>query len=118
MSLNANTPSSSRFSVNSSNHSGKSRNRFPGTGTLSLFLFVSLVSVRFRNRFPDARMFVLSLRVVAGLDEESSDVSCGNYVGDVLALELEEPVDNPGTTTSTNFSVLHKIFPFLIRCGF
>ena len=49
-------------------------------------------------------MPVLRRRVIAGLDEESSDVSCGNDAGDVLALELEEPVDNPGTTIGTQFS--------------
>ena len=42
----------------------------------------------------------------AGVDEESSDESCGHDVEDVLALELEEPVDNPGTTIGTEFSVL------------
>ena len=77
-SLDANTPSPSSFSVNSSDHFGKSRSRFPDAGTL-----------------------VLSLRVVAGLGEESSDVPCGNNVEDVLALELEEPADNPGTEIGT-----------------
>ena len=100
MSLDANTPSSSRFVVNSSNHSGKARNRFPGAGTMSLFLMVFLVPVGSRSWFPSTGMLVLSRRGVAGLDEESSDVSCGNDVGDALALELEEPVDNPGTTIS------------------
>ena len=59
----------------------------------------------------DAEMLVLTLRVVAGLDEKPSDVSCGNDVEDVLALELEEPVDNP---VGTKFSVLHWI---LRPCG-
>ena len=71
------------FSVNSSNQSGRSR-----------------------NRFPDAMMLVSSIRVVAGLDKKSSDVSCGNDVEDVLALELEEPVDNPGTTICAIFGYL------------
>ena len=101
MSLDANTPSSSRFVVNSSNHSGKARNRFLRAGTMmSLFLMVFLVPVGSRSWFPNTGMLVLSRRGVAGLDEESSDVSCGNDVGDALALELEEPVDNPGTTIS------------------
>ena len=78
VSLDANTPLSSRFSVNSSDHSGKSR-----------------------NRFPDAGKLVSSLRVVAGLADASSDVSLGNDVGDVLAIELEELVDDPGTTIGT-----------------
>ena len=46
-------------------------------------------------------MPALSLRIGAGPDEESSDVPCGPDVGDVLSLELEEPVDNPGTTIGT-----------------
>ena len=58
-------------------------------------------------------MLVSSPRIVAGLDEVSPDVSCGNDVEDALALELEEPVDNPGTTISTKFSVLHWVLlPF------
>ena len=64
-------------------------------------------------------MLVSSLRVVAGLDEVSSDVSCGDDVEDVLALELEEPVDSPRTQIGTNSSVLHWIlFAILVRCGF
>ena len=64
-------------------------------------------------------MLVWSLRVVAGLDEESSDVPCGVDVVDALALELEEAVDNPGTTIGTKFSVLHWVLlPCLVRCRF
>ena len=51
-------------------------------------------------------MLVSSLRIVAGLDEVSSNVSCNN---DVLALELEEPVFNLGTSIGTKFSVLHWV---------
>ena len=47
-----------------------------------------------------------SLRSVAGLGDVSSEESCGNDVEDVLALELEEPLDNPGTTIGNEFSVL------------
>ena len=50
-------------------------------------------------------MLVLRRRVVAGLHEESSDVPYGNDVEDVLALELEEAVANPGTTIGRMFSV-------------
>ena len=57
-----------------------------------------MVSVGSRIWSPNNGKLVLRRRVIAGLDKESSDVSCGNDVGDVLALELEEPVDNPGTT--------------------
>ena len=59
------------------------------------FFFVFRVSVGSRNWFLNTGVFVLRRRVIAGLDEESSDVSCGNDVRDVLALELEEPVDDP-----------------------
>ena len=118
MSLDANTPSSSRFSVNSSIQSGKSRNQFPGAGTMSLFLCVFLVFVGLRDRFLDAGTLVSSLRSVAGLHEESSDVSCGHDVADVLALELEKPVADPGTTVGTKFSVMHRIIlSFWVTCG-
>ena len=52
---------------------------------MSLFLWVFVVSVAFRNQFRDA------------------DVPCGNDVEDVLALEMEELVDNPGTMIGTWF---------------
>ena len=103
--------------MNSCNHSGKLRNLFPGAGTMFLFVFLLLVFVGSRDWYPDAGMLVSSLRDVAGLDEVS-DVSYGNDVEDVLALELEEPVDEPGTTIGTS-SVLHRILlPFLVNCGF
>ena len=89
MSLDADTPSCTRFSVKSSNHPGRSRNRFSCTGLL-----------------------VLRRGVVAGLDVESSVESCGNDVGDVLVVELEEPVDNPGTTIGTQFlcvALVHSV---------
>ena len=50
-----------------------------------------------------------SLRCVAGLEWMLSDLSCGNDVEDELELGLEEPVVNPGTTSGTNLSVLHRI---------
>ena len=46
------------------------------------------------------------------------DVSCGNDVEDELALELEDPVDNPGATKGTKFSVLHRICPSLGQLWF
>ena len=50
------------------------------------------------------------------LDQTSPVVT---NVEDELALELEEPVDNNGTTTGTKFSVLHRNrVPFLVSCGF
>ena len=44
-------------------------------------------------------MVLQGRRVVAGVDEESSVASCGDDAGDVLAVELEEQVGSPGTTT-------------------
>ena len=80
---------------------------------MSLFLFLFLVSVGSRDWLPSGELLVLRLRIVAELDEESSVVSCGNDVGDVLAVELEESVDNPGRTIGTKFSVLHCVLlPF------
>ena len=67
------------------------------------FYFLFLVFVG-SPRFADVWGWVSSLRGVAGPDE-----SCGNDVEDKLALELEEPVDNPGTKIGTKFSVLHRI---------
>ena len=49
-----------------------------------------------RNWSSRARLRVLRRRSVAGLDVEPSAVSCGGDVADVLVVELEEPVDNPG----------------------
>ena len=46
-----------------------------------------------------------STSLVAGLDVKSSVTSCVNDVGDVLVVELEGPVDNPG-------------LPFSKMCGF
>ena len=103
VSLDAGTSVSSRFSANSSNQSGRSRSRPLVAWLLSLFLFMFLVFVG-SPRFADVWGWVSSLRGVAGPDE-----SCGNDVEDKLALELEEPVDNPGTKISTKFSVLHRI---------
>ena len=85
---------------------------------VSLFIFLFLVSVGSRDWFLSGELLGLRRRVVAGLDEESSVVSCGNDVGDALAVELEEPVGNPGTTIGALFSVLHLIILHcLIRCG-
>ena len=67
------------------------------TGTVSSILFLFSVSAGSRDWLPSGGLVVLRRRVVAGLD----DVSCGNDVGDVLAVELEEPVDNLGTTIGT-----------------
>ena len=74
VSLDAETPSSTKFSVKSSTHSGKSRNRSPSTSTVSLFLFMFWVSVGSRDWLSSGELLVLRRRVVAGLGEESSVV--------------------------------------------
>ena len=110
VSRDANTSSCSSFSVKSSNLSGKSRNKSPCTGAVSLCSFLFLVSAGSRNWFPSGELLVLRRRVVAGLDEWSSVVSCGDDGGDVLAVEVEQPDDNPRTAIGTYFSVLHRFF--------
>ena len=70
-----------------------------------------LVSLESRKWSPSAPLRVLRRRKVAGLGVESYRIeSRVNDVGDVLVVELEEPVDNPGTTIGTLFSLLHCIF--------
>ena len=73
-SLDAEEASSTKISVNSSNHSGRSWDRFPSAGSMSRFLFVFSVSVESYNKSHRARLRVLRLRVVAGLGVESSVV--------------------------------------------
>ena len=51
-------------------------------------------------------LLVLSLLVDAGCNVRIT-ASCNTDVGDVSVAELEELVDKPGTTISTQFSVLH-----------
>ena len=83
-----------------------------------LSVFMTFGSGRSRDRSPNARLLVLSLRVVAGRNAETSE-SCGKDAGDVCVVELEEPVDKPGTTIGTSFSVLHCIrLPSSMSCGF
>ena len=85
------------FSVNSSNHSRRSRRRS--------FEF-SESHAGFRDQFPGASS---SLRSEAGLDgvlDESCDA------------DVEDELDIPGTTIGTKFSVLHKMFfPCLVNRG-
>ena len=76
-SLCAGTLSSTRCSVISFNQSNRSRDR----------------SLR-------AWPLVLSLRIVAGRNIETTEFY-GNDAGDVCVAELEEPVDEPGTTIGT-----------------
>ena len=97
MFADAGTSVSSRFSVKSSNHSGRSRKHCLFVVLFFLFCFLVLGDL---SRFPDISS---SLREFAGFDE--FDESCANDVEDELVLELD---DNPATTTSTTFSVLNR----------
>ena len=99
-----------RLSVNSSNHSGRSRKRSP-VACLSLFVLFLFCDVVESRRFPGA---CSSLRCSSGL-EEVLDESCSGDVEDELVPELD---DNPGTTRGTTFSVLHhNSFPFFVNRG-
>ena len=63
-------------------------------------------------------LFALSLLVDVGCNVGTT-ASCNTDVGDAGVAELEEPVDRPGTTIGTWFSVLHFIrLPSLMSCGF
>ena len=75
MSLDAYNPLPSRFPVNSSDHSGKTRKRFPDAGMLASSLRVVADSLMYHQMCPAVTMWE-----------------------DVLAVELEEHVDNPSTT--------------------
>ena len=89
----------------SSNHSGRSRKRFPVAPWFSLFFFwFGLGRSRQCADTPS------SLRKLAGL-EEVLDESCGNDVEDELAPELD---DNPGTTRgATFFCLAQNSFPIV-----
>ena len=99
MFADAGTSVSTRLSVNSSGHSEKSYKKFP---VLHFTVWIGILVES--RRFPDASS---SLRKRAG-PKEVLDESCGNYVDDALAQELNKP----DTTTNTTFYVLHGIlFP-------
>ena len=72
-----------------SSNSGKSRNKSPCTGAVSLFSFLLLVSVESSSWFPSGGLLVLRRCNVAGTDEESSVVSCGNDVREVTCSRTE-----------------------------
>ena len=120
-SLCSGTLSSTRFSVNSCNHSGMSEYILPRTCSWSSFLFGFEISVGSSNNssgvsevygFPRPCLSTLSLDSIAGWWSEWSSSWPQGVVG-VEVDELEEVVDKPGTTIGTKFSV-----PFLMRCGF
>ena len=100
VSLDADTTSCIIFSVqNPPTSLGNSATGFFCTGSVSLLSPVHCSESR--NWSPSNGLLVLRRRVVAGLDVESSVESCGNDVGDVFAVELEDLMDNPGTSIGT-----------------
>ena len=107
----ASTSGSSRFSVISSHQYGEVSQAV----SRCLFVVHLLIFVLGFQGIASVSDASSSLRTPAGL-EEVLDESCGGDAEDELAPELD---DNPGTTTGTKFSVLHRIlFPSLVRCGF
>ena len=89
------TLSSTRFSVNSSSHSGRSRKVSPRTSSLSFFLGF-LISVGPRDESPRTSSLILLLLIEAGCCVGVT-ASCDEGVGDVGEDELEELVDRPET---------------------
>ena len=117
-SLCTRTLSSTRFSLNSCNHSGMSEYGLPRTCSWSSFLFGFGISVGSCNNssgvsevygFLRACLSTFSLDSIAGWWSEWS-ISWPEGVVDVEVDELEEVIDKPGTTTGTKFSVLHLGF--------
>ena len=82
--------------MNSSNPSGRSHN----AGSVCSFLSVFSVSVSSSDKSLRALLLVLSLRVVAGRNAETTE-STGNDAGHVCAVELEENADKSRTTIGT-----------------
>ena len=104
-SLDAEASSSTKKSAKSSNQQITQPNAVSMSSIFCIFGFCGC------NESLRARLRVLRLRVVAGLGVKSSVAnSCGTDVEDVLVVELEELVDHPGTTSGTQFSVLHWLF--------
>ena len=85
-SLCSGTLSSTRFSVNCSYHSGKSRNRSLRADSVSSFLSVFSVSVGSSERSLCAHLLVLSLRAFAGRNVQTTE-SCNNDAGDVCVVD-------------------------------
>ena len=94
-SLYAGTLSSTRLSVNYSNHSGRSRDK-SWLGVIIYACFFQFLLVLATSP-PRAWLLVFSLRVVSGRNVETTE-SCCNDAGDVGEAELE---DRPGTTIGT-----------------
>ena len=103
------TSASSRLSVNSSNHSERSRKRSSESRFSSRLLYLFWV---FEGDPHHSRGAGSSIRSWGGI----VDKSCNADVDDELLPDL---VDNPGTTRGTKMPVLHIIvFPSLVNRGF
>ena len=75
-----------------------------------------LIFANYRSWSPNSRLLVLKLRVIAGYNVEIP-LSCCSDVEE-LVVALDDPMDNPWTTISTLFSVLHWVsLPILMSCG-
>ena len=110
MLVDAGTSASSRLSVNSSNHSRRSRKRFPAACWLSSLLISFLVVERSR-RFPDA---CSSTRKLAGLEEEL-DESCQRIIFPFLVRcgfgPLVHPYEQPSRVFQmTKREACHRVF--------
>ena len=111
---------STRFSLNSSNHSGRSAKRSSEFLLLSLFLigfwvledrtsFLDAISPLRSNTEPEDDLEACR---IPSLLNESSD-------GDVEDETLSELVDNPGRTRGTKLSVFQMLlFPYLSIVAF
>ena len=87
-------------------------------GLVVSIITCSLASAGSCDGRPRTVLLVLSLLVVAGRNVGTT-ASCNTDVGYVGEAELEEPVDEPGATIGTWFSVLHFIrLPSLMSCDF
>ena len=101
-SLETEASAPTKLSVNSSDHSGRSRNGLLHAPSMSSFCFLCLVSLESRDGSPSVRLRSLLLRVLTEHGVESSRIeSCDTDVEDVLEEELEGLVDKPGATIST-----------------
>ena len=94
------TLSSTRFSLNSCSHSGRSCDKFPCTSTSSSFLSGFSVSAGPRDRFACTYSLIFSLLVDAGWSVRVT-LSFDEDVEEAGADEVEELVDRPGTTNGT-----------------
>ena len=86
---------STRISVNSS--SSRFDNMSSCAHSMFSSLFVFLIFAGSPIRYPNSRLLVHTHRVIAGPNVVEFTSSCPNDVATVLVVELDEPVDDPGT---------------------